>query len=159
MYPDDIQFSSYNPLVSPTSAPIDSLNNFSLNEFTSQSSLTQAQLAASKRKYAELADSGIPPTERARVEADEDKRRRNTAASARFRVKKKQREQALEKSSKEMTDKASRLEKKVQELELENRWLKGLITEKAAGGVENLGDLYSKFLASGGEKGKIEQRS
>lgn len=62
--------------------------------------------------------------------AEEDKRRRNTAASARFRVKKKQREQALEKQAKEMTDKVQQLEGKVQQLEMENKWLKGLITDK-----------------------------
>lgn len=69
----------------------------------------------------------------ARNAAEEDKRRRNTAASARFRVKKKQREQALEKTAKEMSDKANRLEQKVQQLETENAWLKGLITEKNGG--------------------------
>lgn len=69
--------------------------------------------------------------ESARVAAEEDKRRRNTAASARFRVKKKQREQALEKTAKEMSDKATRLEQKVQQLETENAWLKSLITEKS----------------------------
>lgn len=63
--------------------------------------------------------------------AEEDKRRRNTAASARFRVKKKQREQALEKAAKDMSDKVSALEGKVQQLEMENKWLKELITEKS----------------------------
>jgi hypothetical protein len=66
----------------------------------------------------------------ARIAAEEDKRRRNTAASARFRVKKKLREQALEKSAKEMTEKMDRLENRIQQLELENKWLKSLITEK-----------------------------
>ena len=65
--------------------------------------------------------------------AEEDKRRRNTAASARFRVKKKQREQALEKQSKEMSEKVSQLEGKVQQLEMENKWLKGLLTDKNDG--------------------------
>ncbi|KAK3624809.1 hypothetical protein LTR56_020774 [Elasticomyces elasticus] len=78
--------------------------------------------------------------ESSRFAAEEDKRRRNTAASARFRVKKKQREQALEKASKEMNDKVARLEGKVQRLEMENRWLKELITEKGkvGGGMEGL---------------------
>jgi len=84
--------------------------------------------------------------EAARVAAEEDKRRRNTAASARFRIKKKQREQALEKSAKEMTEKAQRLESKVHQLEMENKWLKSLITEKnhdiGKGGFE---ELYEKF--------------
>ncbi|KAF1824056.1 uncharacterized protein K489DRAFT_294954, partial [Dissoconium aciculare CBS 342.82] len=65
-----------------------------------------------------------------RMAAEEDKRRRNTAASARFRVKKKQREQALEKTTKEMSDKVQQLESKILQLEMENKWLKELITEK-----------------------------
>ncbi|KAI8934078.1 hypothetical protein NX059_008841 [Plenodomus lindquistii] len=69
----------------------------------------------------------------ARVAAEEDKRRRNTAASARFRVKKKQREQALEKTAKDMSDKVNILETRIQQLETENAWLKGLITEKNSG--------------------------
>ncbi|KAG8622804.1 hypothetical protein KVT40_009315 [Elsinoe batatas] len=68
--------------------------------------------------------------EQARYVAEEDKRRRNTAASARFRVKKKQREQALEKTAKEMTEKVQILEARIGQLEMENQWLKGLITEK-----------------------------
>ena len=68
--------------------------------------------------------------ESARLAADEDKRRRNTAASARFRVKKKQRDQELERKTKEMADKVHDLEKKVGQLELENRWLRNLLMEK-----------------------------
>ena len=71
--------------------------------------------------------------ENARVAAEEDKRRRNTAASARFRVKKKQREQALEKTAKDMSDKVNLMEVRIQQLETENAWLKGLITEKNGG--------------------------
>jgi hypothetical protein len=61
---------------------------------------------------------------------EEDKRRRNTAASARFRMKKKLREQALEKTAKEMTIKAEALEKRVIELEKEAKWLRALVVEK-----------------------------
>ncbi|KAF2745602.1 hypothetical protein M011DRAFT_406038 [Sporormia fimetaria CBS 119925] len=68
--------------------------------------------------------------EAARHAAEEDKRRRNTAASARFRIKKKQREQALEKTAKEMSDRVSVLETRIQQLETENNWLKNLITGK-----------------------------
>ncbi|KAF1960340.1 hypothetical protein CC80DRAFT_404468 [Byssothecium circinans] len=71
--------------------------------------------------------------EAARVAAEEDKRRRNTAASARFRIKKKQREQTLEKTAKEMSERVSVLETRIQQLETENTWLKGLITEKNGG--------------------------
>lgn len=88
--------------------------------------------------------------EGARVAAEEDKRRRNTAASARFRVKKKQREQALEQNAKEMQDKATRLEQKVQQLETENAWLKGLITEKSGGTTRDLKALLSKHEEASG---------
>ncbi|KAM0276975.1 hypothetical protein ACHAQH_006210 [Verticillium albo-atrum] len=74
--------------------------------------------------------------EHSRVAAEEDKRRRNTAASARFRIKKKQREQALEKSAKDMSDKVSALESRINLLETENRWLKNLVMEKNDGNEE-----------------------
>lgn len=61
---------------------------------------------------------------------EEDKRKRNTAASARFRMKKKLREQALEQTAKEMTVKAEALEKRVIELEKEAKWLRALVVEK-----------------------------
>lgn len=61
----------------------------------------------------------------------EDKRRRNTAASARFRIKKKLREQALQSTAFEMTEKATRMEQRVNELEREIKWLKALLVEKS----------------------------
>lgn len=94
--------------------------------------------------------------EAARIAAEEDKRRRNTAASARFRVKKKLREQALERTVKETTEKNNALEARVSQLELENRWLKNLITEKNGGdtaeGIQQseteIAEMFKKFLAS-----------
>ncbi|KAG0293740.1 hypothetical protein BGZ96_002382 [Linnemannia gamsii] len=65
-----------------------------------------------------------------KVAAEEDKRRRNTAASARFRQKKKLREQALEQTAREQSVRAEQLENRVRELEMEVRWLRGLIVEK-----------------------------
>ncbi|KAI8381471.1 uncharacterized protein BYT42DRAFT_566648 [Radiomyces spectabilis] len=65
-----------------------------------------------------------------RSSSKDDKRRRNTAASARFRIKKKMREQALQRTANEMTEKSIRLEARVQELEREIRWLKALVVEK-----------------------------
>ncbi|KAG0231633.1 hypothetical protein BGX31_005462 [Mortierella sp. GBA43] len=65
-----------------------------------------------------------------KLAAEEDKRRRNTAASARFRHKKRLREQILEKTAKEMTTKSELLEIRVKELEMEIKWLRGLIVEK-----------------------------
>lgn len=85
--------------------------------------------------------------EAARRAAEEDKRRRNTAASARFRVKKKQREQNLERTNKEISDKNAALENRVNQLELENRWLKNLITEKNTTAKTD-GDLSEMFAKS-----------
>ncbi|KAI9781854.1 MAG: hypothetical protein M1839_005646 [Geoglossum umbratile] len=79
-----------------------------------------------------------------RIASEEDKRRRNTAASARFRVKKKQREQALERTAREMTDKCSRLKARIRQLEMENKWLKNLITEKNEN-QDDISELWRKF--------------
>ncbi|RPB05520.1 hypothetical protein L873DRAFT_1662881 [Choiromyces venosus 120613-1] len=91
--------------------------------------------------------------EASRLAAEEDKRRRNTAASARFRVKKKQREQALERSAKEMSEKVRHLEQKIVQLEMENKWLKNLIVEKKTpnggkGTQDPSEDLAAKFSAA-----------
>ena len=50
--------------------------------------------------------------------------------TARFRIKKKQREAALEQSAKELRDRVAALEGEVEALRTENGWLRGLITEK-----------------------------
>ena len=44
-------------------------------------------------------------------------------------MKKKQREQSLERSAKEMTAKMRALEGRINQLERENKWLRSLITE------------------------------
>ncbi|OJJ46918.1 hypothetical protein ASPZODRAFT_131829 [Penicilliopsis zonata CBS 506.65] len=74
--------------------------------------------------------SALNQEEHTRLAAEEDRRRRNTAASARFRMKKKQREQTLERTVRETTEKNATLEARVAQLEMENRWLKNLLTEK-----------------------------
>ncbi|KAF4235478.1 hypothetical protein CNMCM8980_003287 [Aspergillus fumigatiaffinis] len=74
--------------------------------------------------------SALGQEEELRRAAEEDRRRRNTAASARFRMKKKQREQILERTVRETTEKNASLEARVAQLEMENRWLKNLLTEK-----------------------------
>lgn len=96
--------------------------------------------------------------EAARLAAEEDKRRRNTAASARFRIKKKLREQALERTVKETTEKNAQLEARVSQLELENQWLKNLITEKNGGDLDgqkneaDIAQMFKKFLAQKNER-------
>lgn len=96
--------------------------------------------------------------EASRLAAEEDKRRRNTAASARFRVKKKQREQALERSAKEMSDKVSALEGRINQLETENKWLKNLITEKNDS-KEDIAALWKKFNAENEQRKGSERKS
>ncbi|KAL1915226.1 uncharacterized protein VTP21DRAFT_7502 [Calcarisporiella thermophila] len=83
--------------------------------------------------------ASVDPETAAKIAAEEDKRRRNTAASARFRVKKKMREQALERTAREMTAKAEGLEQRVKELEMEVTWLRSLVVEKDS----RLADLVS----------------
>lgn len=113
---------------------------------------TPAPVAGTKRKRPPQHDGPLTPEEAARLAAEEDKRRRNTAASARFRIKKKLREQALERTVKETTEKNAALEARVSQLELENQWLKNLITEKNGGtsseADEEIAQLFKKFLAT-----------
>ncbi|OBA20675.1 hypothetical protein METBIDRAFT_12634 [Metschnikowia bicuspidata var. bicuspidata NRRL YB-4993] len=60
----------------------------------------------------------------------EVKRRRNTAASARFRVKKKLKEKEMEQRARDLQDRLGLLEKKLRTLEMENKCLRQLIVEK-----------------------------
>ncbi|KAI1652318.1 hypothetical protein F4815DRAFT_486332 [Daldinia loculata] len=102
-----------------------------------------------KRKSA---DPAVPPRrqlsfeEQSRLAAEEDKRRRNTAASARFRIKKKAREQALEKREKELSDKVGTLEGRIQTLETENKWLRELVMEKTGGNETLISTLLEKHI-------------
>jgi hypothetical protein len=75
------------------------------------------------------------------------KRARNTAASARFRAKKKEREQELAQKTKKVKDTVIKLEAKVVQLETENRWLKDLVTGKIQTPLEDKND---------DEKGKLD---
>ncbi|KAK0626968.1 hypothetical protein B0T14DRAFT_511430 [Immersiella caudata] len=97
--------------------------------------------------------------EASRLAAEEDKRKRNTAASARFRIKKKQREQALEKSAKEMTEKVTALENRISALETENKWLKSLVTEKHGGKDDILKKLLKEFSTQGIKSGGSDDNS
>lgn len=67
------------------------------------------------------------------VNTAEDKRRRNTQASARFRLKKKEREAAMESRCKELESKVGELERECEALRRENGWLKGLVVGVTGG--------------------------
>lgn len=100
----------------------------------------------------ELIDTGNPEAdaEANRVAVEEDKRRRNTAASARFRIKKKQREQALEQAAKELERRVHDLEEENNRLTTENGWLKSLITIRPSGQAgPAIGPLTAHQLAQG----------
>jgi len=88
------------------------------------------------------------PNEHNSANPAEDKRRRNTAASARFRLKKKEREAALEKRAKELEVKVSELEKECEGLRRENGWLKGLVVG-VTGGVSGPPQLSSLDIRAG----------
>ena len=78
---------------------------------------------------------GIPSASVNPLSASEEKRRRNTAASARFRLKKKEREATLEDQAKELKTRVHELERECEELRRENGWLKGLVVGDAQGSV------------------------
>ncbi|GMM38621.1 hypothetical protein DASC09_059600 [Saccharomycopsis crataegensis] len=59
-----------------------------------------------------------------------DKRKRNTLASARFRVKKKMKEQLMEQSLVDLNSKVAELKATIMKLEMENKCLKSLVIEK-----------------------------
>lgn len=63
-------------------------------------------------------------------ELGEIKRKRNTAASARFRIKKKLKEKQMEQQARDLQEKLTALEKKMKLLEMENKCLKQLILQK-----------------------------
>jgi len=110
-------------------------------------SALQQRHVSSERAVSEFSEDHDPLS--TPLTASEDKRRRNTAASARFRAKKKEREQALERRSKDLETKVNELERECEGLRRENGWLKGLVVgvtganpssvSKApeAGGVDN----------------------
>lgn len=94
----------------------------------------------------ELAERQMTP-----LTAAEDKRRRNTAASARFRAKKKEREAAMEQKSKELEDRVTELERECESLRKENGWLKGLVIgASTSDGIDLMGleEVFNAFKAA-----------
>ncbi|RAK71748.1 bZIP transcription factor [Aspergillus fijiensis CBS 313.89] len=139
-YPHYDQMLSYpaHPLYPPISyGPPDDLAQVpgALTPSDVSSSISPPNGAITNTKYStqipgDHLASALNQEEGVRRAAEEDRRRRNTAASARFRMKKKQREQALERTVRETTERNASLEARVAQLEMENRWLKNLLTEK-----------------------------
>jgi hypothetical protein len=139
-------YSTYNTPIQPAPA-----QGFGSHDSTTPSGAQAAN--AAKRKSEAVDPNTMSPDEKSRHAAEEDKRRRNTAASARFRVKKKQREQQLERTVKEVQDKNSKLEAKVTQLEMENKWLKDLITEKnGISSKEEMAAAYQQYRKESEER-------
>lgn len=147
------------PQVAPQTAavpavPVTARQNVAPSPAPNMSAVAPAAAAAGPKRKHTQKTAQASAEEAARNIAEEDKRRRNTAASARFRVKKKMREQALEKTLKETNDKNDALEARVSQLELENHWLRGLIMEKNGNEERNeqaekaISDMFKAFMAS-----------
>lgn len=97
---------------------------------TARNSVSSPDVPVPESPESDDKQSGTPMT------AAEDKRRRNTAASARFRLKKKEREAALERKAKELEVRVGELEKECEALRRENGWLKGLVVGVTGGAVQ-----------------------
>ncbi|RPD81640.1 hypothetical protein L226DRAFT_606920 [Lentinus tigrinus ALCF2SS1-7] len=107
------------------------------------------------------ANAGFDPTEMEAVAITEDKRRRNTAASARFRIKKKQWTLNLERTISDLSGRVEELEREASELRRENGWLKEIVmlkSKRLAGVVPELEPSPSS-AASGSGSGSAGQGS
>ncbi|KAL6299633.1 hypothetical protein BKA93DRAFT_819824 [Sparassis latifolia] len=81
------------------------------------------------------------PQEGDQIGSSDDKRRRNTAASARFRIKKKQWTLNLERGISDLSGRVEELEREAGELRRENGWLKEIVmlkSKRLAGVVPDL---------------------
>jgi hypothetical protein len=124
---------------SAQSASFDSSSSSALSQTPTTTRPTDETYPASKRartRKSSVSTIGSPETYgdesvdgaiTTPLSAAEDKRRRNTAASARFRLKKKEREAALEGRAKELEGRVNELERECEGLRRENGWLKGLV--------------------------------
>jgi hypothetical protein len=63
----------------------------------------------------------------------------------------------LERSAKQMADKASALEARIGQLELENKWLKSLITEKNEN-KDDIAELWRKFTKGADTRSTSERK-
>lgn len=97
---------------------------------TSPSQGAQTQPVASTSTAVRHASS--PPDPDSPEGGTDDKRKRNTAASARFRIKKKQKTLNLERSVSDLAGRAEELEKEASDLRRENGWLKEIVMLKGS---------------------------
>ncbi|OAX44851.1 hypothetical protein K503DRAFT_728580 [Rhizopogon vinicolor AM-OR11-026] len=100
----------------------------SLSHFSSSNTSAMATPHSASFHANAPSDAGDTADEAAIVA--EDKRRRNTSASARFRIKKKQRTLNLERTVADLTGRAEELEREASDLRRENSWLKEIVLLK-----------------------------
>ncbi|RPB14675.1 hypothetical protein P167DRAFT_572400 [Morchella conica CCBAS932] len=133
---------------SPGQSPYPSRSNMRARKASTASSSDHIQSPSSEQ-------FGDESVSRVGAAVDEDKRRRNTAASARFRVKKKEKEAQLAKDAKDAAEKVRLMEARIKKLEEQNEWLKSLLLEKkrAVPAVTKDGDGGS--TPSGNDKGEV----
>ncbi|KAI6036578.1 hypothetical protein BKA83DRAFT_4164855 [Pisolithus microcarpus] len=125
------------PASGPISAPIPQPSAKRARTVKNQSLSDHSDISAaqSPQDPASPAASTQNETTSQTFAAAEDKRRRNTAASARFRLKKKEREAALERRAKELEERVLELERECEGLRRENGWLKGLVVGVTGAGA------------------------
>ncbi|KAI0743959.1 hypothetical protein C8Q80DRAFT_871044 [Daedaleopsis nitida] len=131
-----------------TQSPVQPSQASSPATSTTKRARTSRGSVSSATESPEQADSPDDKDSSTPMNATEDKRRRNTAASARFRLKKKEREAALERKAKELEVRVSELEKECEALRRENGWLKGLVVGvTGAGAVQQQAQLQQQHQA------------
>ncbi|GAA5861635.1 hypothetical protein JCM1840_005215 [Sporobolomyces johnsonii] len=119
---------------SPTSSASSTTKSRRPNRSAKASYKAKAAIAASQSSEGESPGSGPGGVARELMtpeELEEDKRKRNTEASARFRAKKKLRDQELAQTSAQLRDRVANLEREKSSLAAENRWLRDIVSEKA----------------------------
>ncbi|KAJ7445764.1 hypothetical protein B0H11DRAFT_2086747 [Mycena galericulata] len=126
--PSIVQLLALHSAVQGTATPFAQLQREERSSQRASSEYPPAKRARSRKSSisASVADSPEDPSVTP-ISVAEDKRRRNTAASARFRLKKKEREAALETRAKELEGRVNELERECEGLRRENGWLKGLV--------------------------------
>ncbi|KAH0602414.1 uncharacterized protein H6S33_008753 [Morchella sextelata] len=133
---------------SPGQSPYPSRSNMRARKASTASSSDHIQSPSSEQ-------FGDEPVSRAGAAVDEDKRRRNTAASARFRVKKKEKEAQLAKDAKDAAEKVRLMEARIKKLEEQNEWLKSLLLEKKRAVSAVTKDGVGGSTPSGNDKGDV----
>ncbi|TBU39544.1 hypothetical protein BD309DRAFT_969453 [Dichomitus squalens] len=112
-----------------------------------------ARSASASNTPSPEAGTPLEPTEAEATAIAEDKRRRNTAASARFRIKKKQWTLNLERTISDLSGRVEELEREASELRRENGWLKEIVmlkSKRLSGVVPELEPAPSSSSGGGG---------